>query len=214
MLLVNTRCIPFLPMEATSLPNHLTPKPLSWNDRYREKPAPVEACRILTEFSNLIPFTGRALDLACGGGRNTVFLAQRGMRAVGVDRSPAALEQGRELARQRKVTVDWVRADLEIFTLPPVTFDVIVCTYFRDPRLYAPIRESLRPGGLLFYETFSREQLRFDDGPKNPAHVLDPAELLQVFGDWRVMFYREMWIDRGISALIARKPAAQGGRQL
>lgn len=218
MVLVNARCLPYLPMAGASkfnyLKNYLKPELISWNDRFREKTAPVEPRQILTEFSNLIPAAGRALDLACGGGRNTVFLVQHGLRAIGIDISRKALEQGRELARQRKVVVDWVQADLESFSFPPAAFDVIVCTYFRDPKLYAPIRESLRPGGLLFYETFSREQLRFNIGPKNPAYVLEPAELLHVFADWRVMFYRERWIDRGIAALIARKPAAQGGGQL
>ena len=194
--------------------NDLTLKPQSWNNRYREKPAPTEPSHILTEFSYCIPAAGRALDLACGGGRNTVFLAQHGLRTLGVDLSRAALEQGRELARQKKVTVDWVQADLKNFSLPSATFHVIVCAYFRDPKLCALIRDSLRPDGVLFYETFSREQLRFEAGPKNPEHLLEPAELLQVFADWRVMFYREMWIDRGIAALIARKPAAKGDRRL
>jgi SAM-dependent methyltransferase len=214
MLLVNARCFPCLPVAGASLLNHLTLKPLSWNHRYREKPAPVEACQILIEFSDRLPVAGRALDLACGGGRNTVFLAQRGLHAVGIERSRVALEQGRELARQKKVTVDWVQADLQNFALPPATFDVIVCSYYRDPAMYVLIRESLRPGGVLFYETFSREQLRFETGPKNPAHLLELSELLQVFADWRLVFYREMFIDRGIAALIARKPAVEGKRRL
>ncbi|MHB8653529.1 MAG: class I SAM-dependent methyltransferase [Terriglobia bacterium] len=214
MVLVHARCFPYRPMAGAPNLNYLKPELFSWNDRYREAPAPVEPCQILTDFSYCLPTSGRALDIACGGGRNTVFLARHGLRAIGIDLSRKALEQGRELARQRKVIVDWVQADLENFTLPPAAFDVIVCTYFRDPKLYAPIRKSLRPGGLLFYETFSREQLRFNVGPKNPAHVLEPAELLLVFADWRVLFYRERWIDRGIAALIARKPAVQGSRQL
>lgn len=182
--------------------------PPTWDERYSTKPASTEPSEILVEFADLLPGSGRALDLACGSGRNTVFLAQRNLQAVGIDRSRAALAQGRELARQKKVYVEWIQADLETFALPPAAFDVIACTFYRDPKLYSSIRESLCPGGLLYYETFSLEQLRFDTGPRNPAHLLLAAELLGAFGDWGVLFYRETWIAHGIATLVARKPAA------
>jgi tellurite methyltransferase len=186
----------------------VTPISPSWDNRYSTKPTSTEPSEILVEFADILPRSGRALDLACGGGRNTVFLAQRNLQAVGIDRSREALAQGGELARQKKVHVEWIQADLETFALPPAAYDVIACTFYRDPKLYSAIRESLCPGGLLFYETFSLEQLRFKTGPRNPAHLLQPSELLHAFGDWDVLFYHETWIDRGVAALVARKPAA------
>lgn len=177
-----------------------------WDERYREKPAPTEPSELLNEFSAFLPWGGYALDLACGGGRNSVFLAQRGLRVVGVDRSEEALRQARKLAAGAGVSVDWVLADLPKFPLPRAYFAVIACFYYRDPALYAPLRESLRPGGLVFYETFTHEQLRFGGGPRNPAHLLAPGELLDAFGDWELLFYRETWIERGAAALVARKP--------
>ncbi len=147
------------------------------------------------------------MDLACGGGRNSVLLAQRGLRVMAIDCSWDALRQGRELAAQSRVAVSWARADLDNFVFPAATFDVILCFYYRDPRLYTPLRQSLRPGGLLFYETFTREQLQFGVGPHNPAHLLEPEELLNAFGDWDLIFYRETWIERGVAALVTRKAA-------
>ena len=214
MLLVDARCLLVFRWPAFRSLNHLTPKPLSWNDRYRDKPTPTKACQILTEFSAVLPASGRALDIACGAGRNCLYLAERGLHAVGVDRSSVALEQGRELARRKQVTVEWVQADLQNFALPPAAFDIIVCTYYRDPTIYARIRESLQPRGILFYETYSLEQLGFETGPKNPAHLLGPNELLLAFAGWDVILYREMFIDRGTAALIARKPATKDQRQL
>jgi 2-polyprenyl-3-methyl-5-hydroxy-6-metoxy-1,4-benzoquinol methylase len=125
---------------------------------------------------------------------------------VAVDRSEEALRQGRELALHRGLRVDWVRADLENFTVPSPAFDVIVCFYYRDPALYAPLRTALRPAGLIVYETFTREQLCFSSGPRNPAHLLEPAELLNAFGDWDVIFYQEKYLERAVASLVARKP--------
>ena len=184
----------------------LTSSSASWDERYRQKPAPAERSGFLVELGHLLPARGRALDLACGGGRNSVFLAEHGLRAVGIDRSWHVLQQGRELAARRHVSVSWIQADLEKFLLPPAAFDVILCFYYRDPCLYAPICASLRPGGLLFYETYTREQLQLSEGPRNPAHLLEPAELLKAFGGWDLLFYRETWIERGVASLVARKP--------
>lgn len=162
--------------------------------------------RLLIALSDLLPRVGLALDLACGGGRNSVYLARRGLQVVGVDRAWEGLQRGKELAVQAGVTVSWVRADLEGFHTPSETFDVIVCFYYRDPSLYPIIRASLHRGGLLIYQTFTHDQVRFSKGPKNPAYLLGPGELLNAFGDWNIVSYRETWSDRGEAALVARKP--------
>ncbi|HEV2351889.1 MAG TPA: methyltransferase domain-containing protein [Terriglobia bacterium] len=190
----------------------MTATTLSWDGRYRQRPAPTRPSKILVEFADCLPVAGRAIDLACGGGRNCVFLAQHGMHSVGVDRSRVALEQGRELARTKSAVVDWIQADLENFCLPSLAFDVVVCTYYRDPKLYPQIRNALKPSGLLLYQTFSHEQLRFGSGPGNPHHLLEPAELFTAFEDWKIIFYRERWIAHGIATLIARKPGVLNQR--
>jgi tellurite methyltransferase len=165
-----------------------------------------EPAELLTGFASLLPSSGRALDLACGAGRHSLFLAGRGLRVVAVDRSLAALEEGRELARLRGLRVDWVRADLENFPLPTEAFDFIVCFYYRDPALYTRLRAALRPGGLIVYETYTREQVCFSSGPRNPAHLLEPGELLDAFNGWDVIFYHETRVARGVARVVARKP--------
>ncbi len=125
---------------------------------------------------------------------------------MGVDRAWEGLRRGRELAARTGVDVCWVQADLERFHLPSDTFDLIVCFYYRDPSLYPIIRASLRPSGLLIYQTFTRDQLHFSEGPRNPAHLLELGELLAAFIDWNFVLYHETWISRGEAALVARKP--------
>ena len=154
----------------------------------------------------MLPQQGTALDLACGAGRNSVLLAQRGLKVVAIDQSLPALHRGRELARERRVSVQWLQADLETYTLPAAAFDVIACFYYRDPALYPRMRAALRPGGLLFFETYTLDQLRASSGPRNPAHLLRPHELLNSFGDWSVLFYHVTWAEGGVASLVARKP--------
>lgn len=178
-----------------------------WDEKYRQSRAPTEPAQLLVQFASLLPPCGRALDLACGGGRNSVFLAQRGLTVIAVDSSLDGLRQGRELASRRNVQATWVCANLERFRLPTSAFDVIVCFSYREPTLYPAIRAALRKGGLLFYETFTLDQLRFGAGPQNPVHLLEAGELLKAFGGWDVFFYRETWMDRGVASLVARKPA-------
>lgn len=177
----------------------------SWDERYQIKAPSTEPSELLQKFSRVLPSSGHALDLACGGGRNSVFLAQCGLRVVAVDRSRPALEQGGELARQKNVQVEWHQADLEWFEFPPSAFDVVVVFYYRDPELYRRLRATVRPGGLVIYQTFTREQLRFDTGPRNPAHLLDKGELLVAFSGWDVIYYRETSAERGVASLVARK---------
>lgn len=176
------------------------------NEHCGENAAPRPPAELLVRCSSLLPSAGRALDLACGRGRHSLFLAERGLRVVAIDRSPTRLQEGRELARLRNLQVDWVCADLENFALPVHAFDLIVCFYYRDPALYAPLRAALRPAGLMVYETFTRWQLRFASGPRNSAHLLEPAELLHAFGDWDVIFYRQTQCERAAASLVARKP--------
>lgn len=177
-----------------------------WDERYRQNLPPKDPSELLTKFSSILPRDGRALDVACGGGRNVVFLAACGLSVVGVDRSWEALKQGRELAREKRACVAWLQADAENLSFPPDSFDVVLCFYYRDPELYPRLRAFLRPGGFIFYETFTRDQLRFGIGPHNPAHLLDPGELLGAFGDWNLVFYRETWLESGAARLVARKP--------
>ncbi len=177
-----------------------------WDERYRKSGGQAAPADLLTAFAGLLPNGGRALDLACGSGRNTLWLAGRGFDVVGIDLSAEALRQGRELSSRNGLRVNWVQADVETAPLTPGEFDVILSFYFRSPALYPRIRAALRPGGWLFYETYTLEQLRHDSGPRNPDHLLRPGELLRVFADWRVVFYRETATERGIASLVAQKP--------
>ncbi len=180
-----------------------------WDARYRETSGKTEPSEILTAYSHILPTRGRALDLACGNGRNSLWLASRGLEVVAVDLSAEAIRLGRELATGKGVVVQWIQLDAADFRFQPGEFDLLLCTHFRNPVLYSGMQRALRPGGWLVYETYTLAQLRYDFGPRSPDHLLNPGEMLAAFGDLRIAYYREADEPRGAASLIAQKmPAA------
>ena len=159
-------------------------------------------------FSDCLPQAGAALDIACGRGRNTVYLARQGLSAIGVDQSSEVLRAGKEAAAKANLKVSFVQADLTRFGLPAHAFSVIICFKYRNPEFYPSIRAALRPGGLLIYETYTCEHALSGLKPRNPEHLLERSELYRAFGDWETLFYREVWIGRGTASLVARKPVS------
>lgn len=126
-----------------------------WDERYATKGSPpvsaVTPPNILASCAELFPTAGRALDLACGQGISAVWLALRGLEVLGLDISPMAVSQARDLA-QRSGVGDRCRFDVVDFddglpAGPPV--DVILCHKFRDRHLDQAIVGRLAPGGLL-----------------------------------------------------------------
>lgn len=126
-----------------------------WDERHAARgPVSVEAVgapRLFAAYDDLFPTAGRALDIACGRGHGTVWLARRGLEVWGLDVSPVAVRLARELARRAGVAdrcrFDVVDLDDGLPPGPPV--DCVVCHMFRDRRLDRAIAERLAPGGLL-----------------------------------------------------------------
>ena len=126
-----------------------------WDERYADTEPPsvggVAPPGVFADYAEEFPTTGRALDLACGRGLGTVWLALRGLDVWGMDISPVAIGQARDLARRSGVgdrcRFDVLDLDGGLPAGPPV--DVILCHKFRDRRLDHAIIGRLAPGGLL-----------------------------------------------------------------
>jgi SAM-dependent methyltransferase len=137
---------------------------------------------------------GPALDLACGRGRHALALAAAGGRAIGADRDAAALRELRQRALAAHLPVDTLRADLETrwgIPLESGSCGAILVFRFLFRTLAEPIRATLAPGGLLLYETFTTEQQRLGAGPRNPAFLLRPGELRELFAGLEIVDYWE-----------------------
>ncbi|HEX3073755.1 MAG TPA: methyltransferase domain-containing protein [Ignavibacteriales bacterium] len=159
----------------------------------------------LVENIDLLP-RGRALDIAMGFGRNSVYLAKMGFTVEGVDISSEAVRQARELARQNSVTIQALEVDLEKdHYIQPENYDVIICFNYLQRSLFPLIKAGLKAGGVIVYETFIIDQARLGH-PRNPDYLLHYNELLNLFRDFRCLRYREGLIDgKAIAGLIAEK---------
>ena len=149
----------------------------------------------------------KALDLACGAGRNAVYLAERGWDATACDISLEGLRRVQALARERGVQLKLFCQDLSTVQLPREHFDLVICFFYLLRELIPQIKATLRPGGLVVFKTYTTDQLRFPGRPRHPLHMLQPQELLEAFRGFRVLTYQEIVEDRGVAQLIAQKPA-------
>lgn len=161
----------------------------AWDARYEGATAVPTPALVLRQWPHLLPAEGTALDFACGLGGNALWLAERGFRVSAWDLSPTAIEQLLGAARLRGLDLDARVRDLIAQPLSPESFDLIVVAHFLDRNLAPSIAAALRPGGLLFYQTFSRES-RGSRGPSNPVYRLARNELFTLFPDLTIRAYR------------------------
>lgn len=166
-----------------------------WDGRHAAvgagEPMPPDALR---GRDDLLPPSGRAIDIGCGRGQVAVWLALRGLDVDAVDVSPAGLAAGAALATAHGVTLRWREADLDA-GLPAGRYDAVVCQRFRDPALYPAFRAALTPGGLLVLTVLSEVG---DEGGRFRA---SPGELLSAFGGLEVLHHDER---DGEATLVAR----------
>lgn len=183
-----------------------------WDARYRDAQGIPHPAQVLSENLHLLPPGGRALDLACGPGENALLLARHGLAVTAWDLSPVAIEHlGHQAASDGLAVTAEVR---DVRARPPAaaSFDVMVVAHFLDRSLAPALSDALRPGGLLFYQTFTREAVG-DCGPGNPQFRLAPNELLRLFPGLLVRVYREEGrvgdVSRGtrdLALLVAQRP--------
>ena len=166
-----------------------------------------EPVGFLRDHIDLLP-RGKALDIAMGEGRNAVFLAKNGFDVDGCDISEIAVKKALDLAKENNVKIHTFVADLETYKLPQNTYDVIACFYYLQRDLVPQMKEALKPGGMIIYETYTIENLELGfEGPKNKDYLLKPNELLDLFKDFKIIYYRELVLNnkKAIASLIAKK---------
>lgn len=161
-----------------------------WDSRYRDAGAPHAPAKVLLDNTHLLPRAGTALDLACGLGGNALFLAARGLKTYAWDISPVAVEKLNALAQKDGLAVIAEVKDALRDPIPPARFDVVVVAHYLERALTQPLIQALRPGGLLFYQTFTRTAVG-NAGPEKDEWRLADGELLTMFAPLRPLVYRE-----------------------
>jgi len=186
-----------------------------WNERYAREdlvPFPDAPAQWLVEHRELLTGGGRALDVACGDGRNALYLAQLGYEVDAIDASDVVIDALRTAAAERALAIAPRVVDLEREPLPAGPYDAIVVLNFLQRDLFGALEDALAPGGLLVYETLSQAHVEELDNSFNPDYLLDRDELLHAFPRLEVVAHRDGVVERtggprGVGSLVARRPA-------
>ena len=158
---------------------------------------------------------GYGLDIACGAGRDLIYLAQHGWQMTGIDWSEDSLKRVQQLADSHQLNISTVLRDVETEDNPlpeyaPASVDLIYVARYLHRPLFPLIRSLLKPQGIIIYQTFMQgcEQTRIAR-PRNPKFLLAANELAQVFQGFELLLDEVEQLEDGrpVSAFIARKPS-------
>ena len=183
-----------------------------WDERYRAADYDFTPHRTLVDLAERLRprrVGARALDVACGGGRNAIFLAELGYAVDAWDVSDVGLailrrELDRRAAAGTRLAVRPRRVDLDVATIPPERYELVLVLFFLDRALFPRLARALKPGGLLLYETF----VDLGDGARphvRPEYKLRPGELAAALAALDVHEYVED-AEAGTARLLARRP--------
>jgi tellurite methyltransferase len=186
-----------------------------WEERYRLRERPEEDSAsapvpvVMQTAGALTP--GRALDLACGTGRNALWLAEHGWKVTAVDGARTAVEILLGRAKERGLTVDARVADLERWEcrIEPEAWDLICICYYLQRDLFEPAKRGVAPGGVLIALVHIAAP-----GEQATQHRLAAGELIDYFRGWDVIHQfeglpKDTVHRRLVAEIVASKPRAR-----
>ncbi|HIE88478.1 MAG TPA: methyltransferase domain-containing protein [Gammaproteobacteria bacterium] len=179
---------------------------------YSKDRLPGPPAAVLTDNDNILPIKGIALDLACGLGTNSLFLAARGLEVHAWDISKVAVSHLAERAGSLGLNIQTRVINITAAALPVETYDLVITSHYLDRSLPPAILDATRPGGLICYQTFTAEK-QINMGPGNPVFLLQPNELQSFVPDCEILAFKDESHNAnrddplaGRAFIIARKP--------
>lgn len=176
-----------------------------WDEKYQNNKIPDEPIKLITDYAALAPGK-QALDIACGMGRHSKYLASLGFEVDALDISSVALEQLNDIPHIHAKEVDF-----DTYTLPKEKYDLIVCTYYLERKLFPQMIEALKPNGIILFETFLHHPDN-ERAPSNPAFMLKEGELEATFDEkCELLYIPEFWDEDYLgyktmkASMVARK---------
>lgn len=183
-----------------------------WNERYRSRERSAEdldaaPTPLVTEIAKMLP-AGHALDLACGTGRNAIWLAEHGWKVTAIDGAEAAIRTLRERALERNLPVEAQVADLRAGTplIHESSADLVTICYYLQRDLFSLAKRALNPGGVLLAIVHTTQ------GDEEPTeHRLRPGELQTFFAGWTILHQfegppKDTAHQRAVSEIVVRRP--------
>lgn len=180
-----------------------------WNSKYKNRltnNVPPEPNKRLLMMSGYLS-EGEALEIACGLGGNSIFLAEMGYEVTAFDISDVAVDFVQERAAGNKLNITVKTADLtkEKSVLSGRKYNIVVLTYYLDRSLFPGMKELIKADGYLFIETFFQNGSSGNPNISN-RYKLESNELLREFSDWRVLYFEENEHE-GRQTIFCQKPA-------
>ena len=158
-----------------------------WDKKYQDNPAPDQPIKLITDFAKLATGT-KALDIACGMGRHSKYLASVGFDVDALDISSVAIETLQGIPNIHPQEVDF-----DTYIFPKDHYDLIVCTFFLKRELFPQITKALKEGGIFIYETFLYHPEN-ENAPSNRTFLLEEGELEVTFDhEYDIMHLSEYW---------------------
>ena len=183
-----------------------------WEERYRSRERVAEDFEaaptplLVNTAKRLVP--GRALDLACGTGRNALWLAEQGWSVKAVDGSAAAIEVLRRRAGERGIILDTRVADLEggKYQIDRAAWDLVAMCYYLQTDLFEAAKQAVAPRGIVLAIVHVNEP-----GEEASSHCLRPGELENYFLGWEILRSFEGQPSdpthrRRVAEIVARRP--------
>jgi tellurite methyltransferase len=161
----------------------------TWNERYAAgRYASAAPHKLLVETVGQIETPGAALDLACGTGRNAIYLAEQGWQVTAVDNSGVGIEIAGQRAAEKGVTIDFRVADLERgeFAIEENFFDLIGDFYYLQRDLFPSMKAGVKVGGIVIAAIHI-----YGDGEESGEFLLKEGELREFFRDFDITHYHE-----------------------
>ena len=156
-----------------------------WNAKYEENPKEGNISKILEKYIEHVE-VGQALDVACGTGVNTHFLALKGFDVDAVDISDVALKKIKKTPSIKKIDTD-----LDKYNIAPNRYDLILNVNYLNRRLVSQMKDGLKSGGIVVFETFMLAHGNFKIPTMNLDYLLRKNELLHSFIGLDIIYYEE-----------------------
>ncbi|MEA2027848.1 MAG: methyltransferase domain-containing protein [Campylobacterota bacterium] len=158
-----------------------------WNKKYLQNEAMSSKPIDLVKYYHLLAHRGVALDIACGVGRHSKFLANNEFMVDALDISEVALDNLTQIDNINARDVD-----LDEFDIASDMYDLVICTYYLNRQIFPSIVDAMRSEAILIFETFV-DHPQNTKVPSNPKYLLAQNELRDSFGELEIIYYDEWW---------------------
>lgn len=181
-----------------------------WNQKYEDRLVDLRELPVNNRLMNVTSSLsgGKALDLACGLGGNSLYLAKKGFQLTAYDISDVAIQHLNKFAKKLQLPIEANISDLTNWNeldFVNQKFELVVMTYYLDRSLYPIVKSVVKEDGYFFMETyFSFSSLKRRERDISERFKLRPQELLNEFSDWHILYYEENE-EEGRQTIFCRK---------